>query len=298
MRVAGADGLPLSASYYPARTKQTAPVLLLVHDKGPGRSNKDFEDKLESLKGQGLAEHLQEQGYAVVLIDLRGHGSNPRHEINTTEWQSMIFDLQSVYYFLVDRHNRAEFNLAKFGVIAFGDSANLVAAWAATPGAAMSNSRTTSDLGALVLISPVAESLGFKLQQLLPPLAPRVPIYLLCGDKDQASLETVKACQPIVERHQRSKVSFLDTSLHATKLLQFHAKTAGAIVRFLEDPVKARVVEWEPRFLLTPTSYASEGIVETGKAKVGDAKAKDAPAEKAKDAPAKAQERAKEKGAE
>ena len=298
LRIAGVDGTPLAASYYPARTKLNAPVLMLVHDKGSGRSGKDFEEKLDELKGQSLAEYLQEQGYAVIVPDLRGHGQNVRHEVGAAEWQAMTGDLQAIYYFLVDRHNRAEFNLAKLGVIALGDSANLVAAWAATPGAAISGERPVGDLSGLVLISPVPDSLGLKLQQILPPVAPRIPIYLACGDRDQASLNVVKACQQVVERHQRSKVSFFDSSLHATKLLQFYGKAPGAITRFLDDPVKGRVVDWEPRFLLTPVAYQSDGVVETAKAKSALPKAKDADP-KAKDADPKAKEapdaKAKEK---
>ena len=40
----------------------------------------------------------------------------------------MVDDLQAAYQFLVDRHNRGKLNLAKFGVLALGEGANLAAA--------------------------------------------------------------------------------------------------------------------------------------------------------------------------
>lgn len=73
----------------------------------------------------------------------------------------------------------------------------------------------------------------------------------------------MKAAQPLIERHQRSRVTFFDTALHSYKLLHFFSKTPGSITRFLDDAVKARILEWEPRYLLDPIPYQSEGVVET-----------------------------------
>lgn len=69
------NNLPLAASYYPAKQGTTAPVIMMVHQKE--RSSKDFEEPIADLKGQGLAEHLQSEGYAVLLFDLRGHAPIP-----------------------------------------------------------------------------------------------------------------------------------------------------------------------------------------------------------------------------
>ena len=51
------DDAILAATYYPSRLKTSAPVILLVHEKG--RSSKDFEDPILDLKNQGLAEHCR-----------------------------------------------------------------------------------------------------------------------------------------------------------------------------------------------------------------------------------------------
>ncbi len=296
IKVAGGDGAPLAAHYYPAKVKFNAPVVMLVHDKGTGRAGKDWEEPLEDLKNLSLAEHLQEQGYSVLVPDLRYHGGNaPRREPTPAEWRAMPADLQAFYLFLVDRHNRGELNLSKLGVIADGEAANLVAAWAAMPGAAVSSEGRVSDLSALVLISPVEDAGGIKLATAIPPIAPRVPILVVCGDRDQASIAVVKAAQPVIERQIKSKVSYIDTNLHGSRLVNFFPKVPAAIARFLDDPVKGRVIEWEPRYLLTPVGYQSEGVVESASAKKADEPAaKKAPEPAARKAPEPAAKKAPE----
>ncbi|MGC8640720.1 MAG: alpha/beta hydrolase, partial [Isosphaeraceae bacterium] len=171
------DGSALASSYYPSTLGSTAPVLMLIHETN--RSRRDFEEHVEELKGQGLAEHLQEEGYAVFSMDLRGQGQNPRRVLTVNDRSQMTADLQAAYFFLLDRHNRGELNIGKLGAIALGDGANLCAAWANQPGAAASTEGRASDLNALVLISPYPQGSGYVLSQLLASLAPRVPLELL-----------------------------------------------------------------------------------------------------------------------
>ena len=117
---------------------------------------------VQELKGQGLAEHLQELGYAVFSMDLRWQGQNPRRALTADERPKLMEDLQAGYFFLVDRHNRGDLNLGKLGVVALGDGANLAAAWAIQPGAAITIEGRPSDLNALALISPNPE--GFRIR--------------------------------------------------------------------------------------------------------------------------------------
>ncbi len=253
LRLRSFDGAPLAATYYPSKLASSASVVMLIHEIG--RSRKDFEDAVLDLKGKGFAEHLQELGYAVFSMDLRGQGQNPRGQRHDT--QQMIEDLQAGYFFLVDRHNRGDLNLSKLGVIALGDGANLVAAWAFQPGAAVTTEGRPSDLSALVLISPKPEGYGYVLGHVLASLAPRVPLLLLAGDRDNPSKNAVQSVQQILQRTRLNKVELFPSSLHGYKFLRLEPKVTSTVFQFLDTTLKNRPVEWEPQYNLTPVTFST-----------------------------------------
>ena len=294
------DGSPLAASFYPSKLGSTAPVVMLVHEAN--RSRKDFEEAVTELKGLGLAEHLQEEGYAVFSMDLRGQGQNPRRVLSASDRPLLAEDLQAAYFFLLDRHNRGDFNVAKLGMIAVGEGANLAVAWAYQPGAAVSTEGRPSDLNALVLISPYPAGFGYVLGHILPSLAPRIPLALLAGSKDNASKDAVESVRRVVERVRLNKVELFPSSLHGYKLMRLEPKVTPAIMRFLEPTIKLRPIDWEPRYNLIPVTVSEIQTVrhtqtpEKPAAKKGQAKAVEAPKPKEADAagkPGEAEEKKK-----
>ncbi len=248
------DGAPLAASYYRSKLGSSSPVVMLIHESG--RSRKDFEEPVLDLKGQGLAEHLQSLNYAVLSLDLRGQGQNVRRALSANERSRLVEDLQSAYFFLVDRHNRGELNLAKLGVIALGDGANLAAAWAFHPGAAVTTEGRPSDLSALALISPMPEGSGYVLRHTIASIAPRIPLLLIAGENDNASKDAVQASRPLVERARLNKVELYPSSLHGYKLLWLEPKVTSAIFHFLDTALRGRAVDWEPEYNLLPVTYS------------------------------------------
>jgi len=288
------DGSPLAASFYPSKLASTAPVVMLVHEAN--RSRKDFEEPVAELKGQGLAEHLQEEGYAVFSMDLRGQGQNPRRALSASDRSLLAEDLQAAYVFLLDRHNRGDLNMAKFGMIAVGEGANLAVAWAYQPGAAVSTEGRPSDLNALVFISPYPAGSGYVLAHILPSLAPRTSLALLAGSKDNASKDAVESVRRLVERARLNKVELFPSSLHGYKLMRLEPKVTPAIIRFLQPTIKLRPIDWEPRYNLTPVTVSEIQTVrhtqtsEKPAAKKDQAKAAEAPKPKEADAAGKAGE--------
>ena len=255
-KVIASDGVPLSATYYPSRLGTGSSVVMLVHEKD--RSSKDFEDKISDFQNRSLAEGLQKEGYAVLAVDLRGHGANARRTLGGKDWRMMVADLQSAYIFLIDRHNRGELNLSRLGVVAVGEGANLVATWANMPGGAVSSLGRTGDLGALVLVSPMVDSKsqGLPIQQPITALAPRVPLCVLVGERDPASADIVRSVKAAVNRVAKNKVEMYPSSLHGFKLLRLEPNVTGAIARFFEETIKAKPEEWEPRYNLDPVAYS------------------------------------------
>lgn len=293
LKIRASDGASLNVVYYPvypARLALNAPVVMLVHEKD--RSSRDFDEPIAELKNQGLAEALQGLGYAVLAVDLRGHGANARKALSPQDWKLMIDDLQAVYQFLVDRHNRGKLNLSKLGVVGLGEGANLAAAWANMPGGAVSGEGRTSDLGAMILISPLADGEGFLLRQVMNALAPRIPLDLMVGERDAVSADPVRSVRPLVERPvggmRLNRVELFDSSLHGYKLLWLEPKITGLITKFLEGTIKLKATAvWEPRYNLTPVQF---GDIQLVRSKVAP------PVEKKADA-AKAKEKEKEKAA-
>jgi len=262
-RLRSFDGTPLAASFYPSKTGSSAPVVMLVHEMG--RSRKDFEDAVQELKGQGLAEHLQGLGYAVFSMDLRWQGQNPRRALTADERPKLMEDLQAGYFFLVDRHNRGDLNLAKLGVIALGDGANLVAAWAFQPGAAVTIDGRPSDVSALALISPNPEGFGYVLGHVVASLTTRVPLLLVAGERDNPSKDAVQSIRQLVERSRLNKVEVFPSSLHGYKLLRLEPKVTVVLFHFLEISLKNRPVEWEPQYNLTPVTFSDAQMVQNAK---------------------------------
>jgi pimeloyl-ACP methyl ester carboxylesterase len=257
LRLRSFDGTPLAASYFPSKLGSSAPVMMLIHESD--RSRADFQDAVLELKGQGLAEHLQGLGYAVLTVDLRGQGQNARGQRHDT--QQLIEDLQASYFFLVDRHNRGDLNLAKLGMIALGNGANLVAAWALQPGAAITTEGRPSDLSALVLISPKPEGAGYVFGHLMASLAPRIPLLLLAGENDNPSKDALQSVRQVVQRARLNKVELFPSSLHGYKLLRLEPKITTSIFQFLESALKSRPVEWEPQYNLTPVTFGDPQMV-------------------------------------
>jgi pimeloyl-ACP methyl ester carboxylesterase len=262
-RLRSFDGAPLAASYYPSKLGSTAPVVMLIHEMG--RSRKDFDDPVIELRGEGLAEHLQGLGYAVLSMDLRGQGQNPRRALTGSERPLLVEDIQAGYFFLVDRHNRGDLNLGKLGVIALGDSANLAAAWAFQPGAAVTIEGRPSDLSALVLVSPQPEGFGYVLSRLLASLAPRVPVLLMAGERDVPSKDAVQSARQVVERARLNKVELYPSALRGYKLLRLEPKVTSALFHFLDGSLRGRAMEWEPQYNLTPVTYSDIQTVANSK---------------------------------
>lgn len=290
LKIHAFDDAELAASYYPGKPDTATPVVLLVHERD--RSSKDFEDAITELKGKSLAERLQSLGYAVLTFDLRGYGANTRKAMSDREWRDMVDDLQAVYCFLLDRHNRGELNLARLGVVALGEGANLVAAWAYMPGGGVSHEGRVTDLAGLVLVSPMPSGEGYAFPTLMNSLATRIPVQLMAGERDAVSHDVVKRVRANVEKTRQNRVELFPSALHGYKLLRLEPKATTSIERFLEATVKLKAIDWEPRYNLSPVTYTDIQVVRH--TKPGDA-AKEKEKAKEKDEAPKGKEKAKAK---
>ena len=107
----------------PAAT--TSPVVLLVHERE--RSSKDFEESIAELKKLSPSPRSsRSKGTPSWPSTTGARRQHPEADpLPEAEWPAVVNDLQAAYYCLVDRHNRDELNLAKLGVVALGEGANV-----------------------------------------------------------------------------------------------------------------------------------------------------------------------------
>lgn len=148
IRIETQDGLMLGADFYEAkRTKERAPAVLIVH--APGRDRSSVAP---------LAETLSKKGFAVLALDLRGHGASAAgqawEELDRAAqermWTFTQRDLDAAAVYLRGRRDIHTTNLSVVGV---GASCAL----------ALRHASEDENSRAVVLLDPTDDQLGFNL---------------------------------------------------------------------------------------------------------------------------------------
>ncbi|HVS08287.1 MAG TPA: alpha/beta fold hydrolase [Planctomycetota bacterium] len=157
------DKLVLVGSYYPGRsTKQVSPGALLVHDAGGQRADLDV-----------LAARLQRQGFAVLVLDLRGHGNSAKAGL---DWESMAPAERERLWAFAMRDLKAGSEWLRTQPAVHAASVSLVGVRAGCTLAVRQAVRDET-VRSLVLLDPQAEQLGFNLAKDLEALG-GLPTYI------------------------------------------------------------------------------------------------------------------------
>ena len=146
------DKIALSGTYFePRRSKKDkgkAPGAVLLHDAGG--SEADLHD---------LADYLSRKGFAVLTVDLRGHGGSVTADLDwskldedgrTSAWAFARRDVESATDYLADQDDVHASNVSLIGVGAAG-------ALAAAHATGDENAR------AVVLLAPAPDAYGYNL---------------------------------------------------------------------------------------------------------------------------------------
>jgi pimeloyl-ACP methyl ester carboxylesterase len=148
------DQFEISARYYAGVHGTKTPVVILVHDMmGTG------DDLTE------LAEFLQRNyGYAVIVPDLRGHGSSRStgtrqidpEKMGSAEFAATEQDVEACKRFLRERNNEGQLNIDMLAVVGVGKSCITLVNWALTDWSypVLAGKKQGQDVKALVLVSP------------------------------------------------------------------------------------------------------------------------------------------------
>lgn len=247
-----APPVTLKATYYGSKEgKEAAPVVLLHGYKG---SREDYGE---------FAPFLQEQGYAVLAVDLRGHGEST--EITGTtrtlpdvkNWNQLHFkamaqyDMEAVKGWLLEKHNAGELNIERLAVVAADMSTIVAVNWALKDWSwpILNGLKQGQDVKALVLLSPQRNFRGYTMMQALraPTIQRGINFQLIVGENDRKALQDAEAIHNILSvgrpdpkdpeeivKYKNLFFDKVDTAFQGTKLLTRDFKIEPRIAKFIE----------------------------------------------------------------
>lgn len=259
--VDGGSKLVMHATYFPSplladgRGKEAIPILLL-HGRGGTRGDYAY-----------LAKYLQEQGHAVLVPDLRGHGDSSElivgggrvklspDKLKKGDFNLMVKDLESVKSWFLQKNNAEELNMEMLVVVG-SDMSSVTAMnfalrdWEVPE---LISYKNCKDVKALILLSPERTYEGTKMDVALkhPAVGHKLSVMIAEGKKNGAGMAESKKILNLLERqHQEAgaakakedkEVVFYaeDTSLQGTKLVTPATRVAPIIAQFIQYRVRA-----------------------------------------------------------
>lgn len=207
------DGISIAATYWPSGLKQDASVIVLLHGSNGNQ-----------LDWGALPKKLQDEGFAVIAVDLRGHGQSkgatPAGEavetktaktkgkgakssvdagsLKARDYGAMVrLDLEAVKAFIYSEHQQHKLNMNKMGIVGAGLGATVALHFAAvdwlkaphSDGPVGGQTPRGQDVRALVLLTPDPDITGLPLPDAVKTL--RLPDFQVAmlfgvGQKDKA----------------------------------------------------------------------------------------------------------------
>jgi pimeloyl-ACP methyl ester carboxylesterase len=258
------DGVELSASYYPSRNakdpslgKQVTPVVLL-HDE------KDTQGMFSSLSArlQAIGRGRDEPTFAVMTVDLRGHGASTRQtapngqtrqldaaKLGRGDILAMALDMEAVRGFLVGKNDEGELNLNKLCLVGVGLGATVAVNWAAKDWSAppLLIGKQGQDVKALVLVSPQWKYRGVMMQQGLqsPALKKGAAWLLIYGEQDSDQTADARRIYRQLERfHPEPENAQAPTSGLAQLPIRNSSLSGSALVNQIGKPIEDSIVEF------------------------------------------------------
>ena len=257
------DGAEIKITYFKSQAGQDAPVVVMLHGKGSNR-----------LVWKGYAEALQKVDFAVVTVDLRGHGESvsPGDSGKKTDstpkardYALMIAgDMEAVKKFLYEEHQKKELNMNKLAIVAADMSTPVAIAYTEldwekvpyddAPTLALRTPRG-QDVQALILLSPEVSAPGLVVTKSLNVLRNLGRPVLVCvGSKNGSDLSAAKKTydqlSPKEPKEESLRYVYLeqyDTKFRGTDLIGKGFKVEQHMYNFLVKHLKEHKSEWRDR---------------------------------------------------
>lgn len=271
------DGGGLHITYYKSLGEKESPVVVLLHMKDGNR--------FVWQGPKGFARRLQEEGYAVVTVDLRFHGESKIGgapavtnvnqgagkkkdkkkagiELRPVDLEAMVeCDMEAVKGFIKDEHQAGNLNMNKLGIVGPEMGASVAVAYAALDwdkapyDDAQEGFQTPrgQDVRALVLISPQEKYKNMAMAKVITTLKnPDLNIsFLICSGSDaQDKKESKKiwemAATPVINEKRMYYKSY-GAKLTGTDLLDKQLGIEDYMLVFFNEHLKKIESQWRDR---------------------------------------------------
>lgn len=260
--LAAKDGANIAITYFKSTVGQDASVVVLLHGKGGNRQI-----------WKSYAEALQKADFAVITVDLRGHGEsagatggaatgkkNDPSSPKAKDYAAMVAgDMEAVKKFLFEEHQKKQLNMNKLAIVASDISTPVAIAYTEldwekkpyddAPTLAQQTPRG-QDVQALVLLSPESTAPGINVTRSLGVI--RVlgrPVMLGVGSKNKADLTAANKMYELLAPKKEEYVYLekYETPLEGTNLLGKNLKVEAHIFNFLNKHLKDYKSDWRDR---------------------------------------------------
>ena len=256
------DGAPVNITYYKSSKGKEAPVVILLHQE---RSNR-------LVWKNGFPERLNDEGYAVITLDLRKHGAKDEGgvpvkggavNLKPADYVAMVVDLEAVKSFLMEEHESGRLNVRKLGILAAGMSGPIALNFAANDwskrpydDAPVFAARTPrgQDVRAIVLLSPDENLTGMTSPNAIKALrdpAFRIATFIGVGSKDKQDRRQAMKIHELFTGSEKDTESNLyqkfESNARGTDLFGKKLKVEEIVLAFFKKFVADLPDEWRTR---------------------------------------------------
>lgn len=247
------DNVTIKATYYASKLKKKAVPIIMLHGWKGNRGEYHI-----------MAGILQNQGYAVICPDLRGHGESLSYKLPNgdvekfdlekmkgPDIEKMVFDVEAVKRFLVKRNNEGELNVNALCVLGAEFSGTIAMMWSAADWNARSlpSLKQGQDVKAIILLSPDESFRGVTTRGPMahPIVRAKLSTLICVGKEDPKAIGNAKRIHTAMQRFRgkppadeeealKKQDLFLvedATSLQGSGLLRNGLQTPAEIQKFL-----------------------------------------------------------------
>ena len=198
-----ADEQEVYATFYGSRSEQGQPGVILLHMLG---GNRKVWERNE------FAALLADNGYAVLTVDMRGHGDTR----GVQDWEAVASDLQQIWTEFVGWDEVDEARTAVVGG-SIGSSMALI----------MADNQPT--ISTVVLLSPGIEYLGVPIDQHILTYGQR-PMLIAASEEDTYSADSSRTLQRVA---QEAELILYEGAGHGVQMFGAEPTLATSILEWL-----------------------------------------------------------------